>query len=282
MTKPLQFGLVAEGDSRHSEILRLPRLAEDLGPVKSNSLGSARKLCNFLRAGYAVAEYEELQAAKTILVRVPDDALPSMTEELLSAGLMLSNLSFVLCESWLTTDALAPLRDRGAAVATVIRIPSQHRSWFIVEGQPLAVLQARRLLDRNDARALEIRPGTKSLYFAAELLATALPMPLLIASQQALRATGITAKNLTTIVEEMLQELVRGFSKGGRTNWGGPLLKCSPETAAAHLEAVRSTHPQIADAIDHHLPYAQRIIATYRHSEAPTGEPGDSAAATQG
>jgi Domain of unknown function (DUF2520) len=264
MTKPLQFGLVAEGESRYSQVLRLPRLAEDLGPVKSNSFGMARKLCNYLRAGYAVNEYDELQAARMILLRVPDEAIPRIVQELLSAGLVLSNFSFVLCESWLTTDALAPLIDRGATAATVMSVPTESRRWFIVEGQPLAVFHTRRFIERNEARSIEIRPGAKPLYFAAELLATALPVPLLIAAQQALRETGITSHNLTTIYGEMIQEMLRGLLKGARMIWGGPLAECSPETAAVHLEALRTSNPDIAKMIDQHLPYAQEVMSKYR------------------
>ena len=264
MTKQLAFGLVAEGDSRYSEILRLPNLSEDLGPVKSSSFGSARRLCNFLRAGYAISEYDELQAARVILLRVADEVLPRVVEELVSAGLVLSNLSFVLCESWMTTDALAPLRDAGAAVATIMNVPTERRNWFVMEGQPMAIFHLRRFIERNDARAVELRPGTKSLYFAAELLVHALPVPLLIAAQQAFRATGITSKNLASISGEMIQEMARGLLKGARTTWGGPLAQSSPETAAAHLETLRSRNPDIAGIIDHYLPYAQEMMANYR------------------
>jgi hypothetical protein len=281
MTKQLPFGLVAEGDSRYSEILRLPNLSEDLGPVKANSFGSARKLCNFLRAGYAVTEYDELQAARVILLRVEDEALPRVVEELASAGLVLSNFSFVLCESWMTTDALAPLRDAGAAVATVMNVPTERRNWFIMEGQPMAVFHLRRFIERNDARAVEIRSGTKSLYFAAELLIQALPVPLLIAAQQAFRTTGITSKNLALISGEMIQEMVRGLMKGARMIWGGPLAQSSPETAAAHLESLRSSNPDIAAIIDHYLPYAQQVMANYRRpSEEATAAAADAAGQT--
>jgi predicted short-subunit dehydrogenase-like oxidoreductase (DUF2520 family) len=270
MMKQLQFGLVAEGDSRHSEVLRLPRLAEDLGPVKSSSFGTARKLSNFLRAGYAVSEYDELQAARVILLRVPDAALPRIMDDLYAAGLVLSNFSFVLCESWLTSEALAPLRQAGATVATLVSVPTQERNWFLMEGQQAAIRPLRQLIDRNDARALEIRLGTKHLYFAAELLATALPIPLLIASQQALRGTGLTSRNLTTISGEMIQEMFRGLLKGARMTWGGPLNECSPELAEAHLAVLRSSHPEIAEMIDRHLPYAQEVMAKYRaQAETP-------------
>lgn len=269
MTKQLQFGLVAEGESRHSEILRLPRLDDYLGPVKSSSFGAARKLSNYLRAGYPVTEYEELQAARVILLRAPDTSISRMVSELCDAGLVMSDYSFVLCESWLTTEALAALRQAGATVATVISMPTEERKWFLMEGQQTAIRHLRPFIERNHARALEIRPGTKHLCFAAELLSTALPMPLLIASQQALRGTGLASHNLTTISAEMIHEMYRGFLKGARMNWGGPLNDCSPALAEAHLEMLRSTNPEIAKIVDQHLPLAREAMSKHRvESEA--------------
>lgn len=281
MRKQLPFGLVAEGDSRYSEILRFPNLSEDLGPVKSNSFGSARKLCNFLRAGYAVTDYDELHGTKVILLRLPDEELPQVVEGLLSAGLVLSNVSVVLCESWLTTEALTPLHQAGAAVATLMAVPSERKNWFIVEGHSTAIFHLRKFIERNEARAIEIRSGTKSLYFAAELLINALPIPLLITAQQAFRTAGITSKNLATISEEMIQEMVRGLLKGARHVWGGPLTECSPETADAHLRHLRASNPEIAAMIDNNLPYAQEVMANYRRS-AETSQDVKGEAAGQG
>jgi predicted short-subunit dehydrogenase-like oxidoreductase (DUF2520 family) len=264
MMKPLRFGLVAEGATRHSYVLQLPRLSQDLGPVKSSSFGAARRLCNFLRAGYAVEDYEELQAASIILLRVPDAILPEVIGELCRAGLPLGKVSFVLCESWLRTDALNAVRKAGSSVATLMSVPTTDRNWFIVEGEAPAVRLVKRFIEQNNAHVLELRPNAKSLYFAAELLATALPVPLLVASQRALRAGGLNGKAVTKLSEGMIEEMSRGILKGARTIWGGPLIDCSPELAGAHLEALRRSAPELAAMIDAHLPNARRAMSKHR------------------
>src|SRR3954467_8567466 len=109
MKKQLQLGLVVEGNSTESTVLHLPKLVEQLGPVKSTVLRVARRVSNMLRAGYAVADYEELQAASLVLIRAPDAAVPRIVDELRSAELVLKDLSFVLCESWLPANKLAAL-----------------------------------------------------------------------------------------------------------------------------------------------------------------------------
>ena len=258
MKKHSQLGLVVEGNSGTSAILRLPKLANGLGPVKSSSLRVSRRLSNGLRAGYAVADYEELQAARLILLRVPDEELPRILDELCSSELIFKDLSFVLCESWLNVEALQRLRELGSSVATLIGLPASRPSWFIVEGQIPAVRNTRRLLEDNDARSSEIRPDTKHLYFAAELLATALPMPLLLAAQQALRASGLSGHHLTGVLEEMVQKLFRDFLKGARMTWGSPLTETSSEAAKVYFAALMRSHPEIAEMVEEQLPLARR------------------------
>jgi predicted short-subunit dehydrogenase-like oxidoreductase (DUF2520 family) len=264
MTKPLPFGLIAEGDTRFSHVLQLPRLGNTLGPVKSSSRALAVRLCNFLRAGYAVSEYEEMQKANAILLRAPDDGLPRILSEICRAGLPLSKISFILCESWLTSDALEPLRKAGATVATLMSVPSAEHRWFIVEGEGPAVRHVKRFIEQNDARVLEVPTAAKSLYFAAEVMAITLPLPLLLAAQQALRAAGITGNAVSTLSEQMGQEMFGSLIKGARLIWGSPLSDCAPEVAAAHLAAVRQSNPDLAEVIDGVLPHAQRVMTKYR------------------
>jgi predicted short-subunit dehydrogenase-like oxidoreductase (DUF2520 family) len=264
MMKPLPFGLIAEGETRLSYVLQLPHLGLTLGPVKSGSRGMAARICNFLRAGYAVTDYEELQKANAILLRLPDDALPRVLTEVCRAGLPLSKASFILCESWLTSDALDPLRKAGATVATLMSVPSADHRWFIVEGEGPAVRHVKRFIEQNDARVLEVPTAAKSLYFASELLAITLPLPLLFGAQQALRAAGISGNAITMLSEQMGQQMFGSVVKGTRMIWGSPLSDCTPEVAAAHLASLRQMNPDLAEVIDGVLPYAQRIMVKYR------------------
>jgi hypothetical protein len=264
MKKQLQLGLVVEGNSTESAVLHLPRLAEELGPVKSTVLRVARRVSNILRAGYAVADYEELQAASLILIRAPDASVPRIVEELRSSELVLKDLSFVLCESWLPADELAALADRGAAVATLVSLPTYRGNWFAVEGDAKAVRQIRQFLDRNEVRSSELLPDSKHLLFASQLLATALPMPLLVTAQQALRASGISGKVLSALLEQIAQKMVHDFLKGARTHWGGPLTECDEETGRMYLDQLRQSHPAILSLIEEHLTSGYRIMQAHR------------------
>jgi hypothetical protein len=261
MKRPLQAGLIIEGSSTTSTVLRLPKIPEELGPIKSRNLQVARRLSNLLKAGYPVANYEALEAARLILLRAPDCVVPRIVDELCQSELVFKDLSFVLCESWLSTNTLEPLRSRGASVATLVDVPSGDRTWFVVEGQLAAVRQVRRLIELNEARALELRPGTKHFYFAATLLATTVPIPLFLAAQKALRGSGVSGNHLRTVLNHMAQSMFKSFSKGARGFGGGPLSECSDETATAYFEALRRSDPQLADIVTQALARARRVTA---------------------
>jgi predicted short-subunit dehydrogenase-like oxidoreductase (DUF2520 family) len=257
MTKQLQLGLVVEGKTDKSAVLRLPTIVERMGPVKSGNIRVARRISNFLRAGYAVERFDDLQAARTILVRVPDEAVGRTVDDLCASEVVLEGMSFILCESWLASDVLKPLGRRGASVATVVEVAAANRSWFVTEGDPVATRQIRRIIETGgEAHAFELRPGAKSLYFAAELLATALPVPFFLAAEDALRAGGISGNHLHTLLREIGEKAFRDLLKGARVTWGGPLTECSPETAEAHLSALREARPALAEIVDRQLAWA--------------------------
>ncbi len=263
------LGLVVEGNATSSLVLRLPSISEELGPVKAGALRVARRLSNFLRAGYAVSSYDALKPARLIFLRIPDASAPRIVDEICASELALKGVAFVLCESCLSAAVLGPLQARGALTASLTPVQTTRKRWFVVEGQLTAVRQVRKFLERNDARAFELRPGAKPLYFAAQLLATALPMQLFLTAQQALRAAGISGNHLYELLEEMSFEMFRTFSNGVRLTWPAARTGCSPETCAEYFHHLRQHHPHIAAALDEQLTLAVRSEMSKPRSEAP-------------
>lgn len=249
MKNQRSLGLVVEGNATSSMVLRLHGLTADLGPIKAGSLRVARRLSNYLRAGYAVGTYEELQAARVVFLRIPDAAAPRIVEELCASDLTLKDISFVFCESCLSKNVLTPLQARGACTATLLPVQTLRRSWFVLEGQPLPVRQVKKLLEQYNARVFELRQGTRALYFAAQLLATALPVPLFITAQQALRAAGISGNHLHDLLEEMSIEVFRSFANGVRPSFPAARTGCSAETCEEYFNELGAAYPQISSVL---------------------------------
>lgn len=262
--RPSRLGLVAEGNTTQSSILRLDKLAEDLGPVKSTAMSTARRLTNALQGGYPVNDFRDLAGAELVLIRVPDAALPRIISEILKSGLVLNDLPFLLCESWQSIEAMAPLRDKGALVATIICLPLDRKDWFVVDGDSRAVRLTKRLMEANRCRVTELDEHGKHFLFASELLVNTLPVPLFVAAQQSLREAGFTGNLLTTVLEQMLVRTVRDLMRGGKGRWGGPLLECSEEVSDLHLAGVNARRPELGEFVHENLGVARKMMETRR------------------
>jgi len=260
MKKQLPLGLVLEGSSTHSPVLRLPRLAEDLGPIKSSAVRIARRFSNLIQGGYPVASYEELQSARLVLLRIPDAAVERVVSELCSSGLAMNRICFLLCETWLTSEVLAPLKERGAAVASLVRAPATERDYFIVEGQLSAARLARRFVEGHDGRAFEIKVASKHLFFAAEVLTTVLPLSLLSAAQKSLRAAGLAGNELAALLESMAQKMVREASHGIRLPLSNLPADCPPALAAQFMSQLQLEEPRLASFLEQRLDASGKLI----------------------
>lgn len=258
--RPLRLGLVAEGNTTQSSILRLEKLAEDLGPVKSTAMSTARRLTNNLRGGYPVPDYQGLADADMVLIKVPDASLLRVVDEITASGLMLNGLAFILCETWQNVGVLAALRESGAHVASLLNFPIDRKDWFAVDGDSRAVRLAKRFLEANRCRMTEIDESGKHFLFVSELLASALPVPLFVAAQQALREAGFTGNLLTNVLEQMLVRTVRDSMRGGKGRWGGPLLECSEEVSEAHLSDVTARRPELGAFVHENLTVARKMM----------------------
>jgi predicted short-subunit dehydrogenase-like oxidoreductase (DUF2520 family) len=251
--KQLQIGLIIEGNSTHSEILKLPSIVQELGPVKSSSFRVARRHSNQIRAGYPVSDYQDLHAANLILIKLADSSVARVVDELCASDLSARGLGFVLCESWLDREVLEPLTKRGATVASVVKLPSVSTERFAVEGDLKAVRQVRRFLTRSGARSIELRPEHKHLVFASELLAMTVPIALLGSAKQLLREGGVTGNVLWDILDQMARKMVLDFSRGSRPEATGPLAECASEIRKSHMELLDRTQPLIASMLREHL-----------------------------
>lgn len=260
MKMPRQLGLIVEGNSTKSVILRYPGLADSIGPIKASVLSVAHRVSNFIRAGDAIHDYEDLANCDLVLIRVPDTSVPRIVDELCASALPMSGISFLLCESWLSSEALAPLKARGATVATLLAVPAQSSQWFALEGQYAAVKRSKRLLNSVDASTVELRTGTKHLYFAASAFAETLPRALFAAAQRSLRRAGLSGNHLYLLLEEMAQNMFRDITRGSRAGWTGPLLDCPEEVARDYLLHLQRTMPDIAKLLSEQLKLAEPFM----------------------
>jgi hypothetical protein len=221
----------------------------------------ARRVSNFLKGGYAVGSFAELASARNILIRVPEASLERVVSEICNSDLSVAEHSFILCETWTPTEKLEPLRRLGAGIASIVALPAGREKTFVVEGDRRVVRQVRRMIEHANVRTIELRPGAKHLFFAAAVLCTAIPVPLLLMAQQALRDAGLGGHALSSALEEMSVEMLSGFLKGARMTWGGVLADSLKTCEGGHWDRLCETHPEVATKLRDSVNWSRGYMA---------------------
>jgi predicted short-subunit dehydrogenase-like oxidoreductase (DUF2520 family) len=240
------LGLLGGGRVSKSFLVRLRRLPENLGPVKASSHRLASRIANTIHAGYPVAEFEDLNHCREVLIYLPDAQLGPALEELQAAELDWAGKVVILCDSNLDSSELRGLAERGAAVASLNPLEGFEDRQFLVEGDRPAVRAARRLIEDHETKVIEIQTAEKSLLAAGLVFATSLFTPLAAAGVDCLRKAGVRSGPAAAIVERLVQKSLRGYIKAGRKSWGGPFASRDQDAVLRQLKALFRSNPLLA------------------------------------
>ncbi len=153
----------------------------------------------------------------------------------------------------LSSDVLAPLRRRGAHVASVHpmmtfvkgRRPDMQSVVWTVEGDPKAVAQARDLVKSLKGNTVQISKADKALYHATGAFLSPLLVVHLETAARLARTVGIPAKAMSALVRPIVSQTLENLlsnigQKGGAGRaFSGPLIRGDIETLQMHLKALR-------------------------------------------
>src|ERR1700685_2074525 len=191
MKKPKSVGLIGAGSLADSPLTRFWWLPDRLGPVKSTSYRLASRIANMLLAGHPVKDYAEFESCILILVSVPEENVPQVVSEMLSAEISWRGKAVVLCSTWLDSTSLRELSARGAFVGSISEIPGFDDQRYLVEGDPFAIRQSKLLVEHRDRRAVAIERPLKPFYLAALTCTGSLLFALVRVASEALQHAGI-------------------------------------------------------------------------------------------
>ncbi len=251
-------GLVQAGGVNRSFVARMPVLLGGLGPVKAASFRVARRIVNSLRAGFAVTDYSELDSCGLIWLDVPDEMLDRVIEEMV-AKVFLDGKMVVLCGSARDSLSPGPLRGGRARVASFTVAEESGDRVFIGEGHPEVMRELHRLAAAEKRKLIELRPGTKALYYSGVHLAAQLVLPWIAAAVESLRAAGFSRVEATRAVEAIGTRALHGYTRAGRKAWKPGAAPELRRALACDIGAIRSVNPRLAalyaDGIEQALGY---------------------------
>lgn len=248
--KPLTVGIVGPGNLGTALALSLSRAGyavrvlavRSQKRMPSNTLKLARRLKAKLVALGEIALDTDL-----VWITVPDDVIGAVAAQL---ALMQQwrNKTVFHSSGALTSDVLAPLREKGAGVASVHPVMTfVHRSMprlggvpFGIEGDSAAVRIAKEVVRALGATPHLIRKENKVLYHAFGSFASPMLIALMAALEQVGRAAGIKPSDLRSMAAPLLRQTLNNYLEhGAPAAFSGPLVRGDVATIRRHLEALR-------------------------------------------
>jgi len=254
MKKAKSVALVAAGNLTDSFVSKFYWLSDRLGPVKSTSIRLASRIVNYLRAGHPVDDWTEFNSCDLILVYVHDRLLAQTLGELSSSGIDFRGKAVVLCSVWHGSSELAELCACGAAVGSIGPIPGFEDLRYLIEGDPLAVREARRLVEHRGRRGVVIERSLKPLFLAALTCTGSVLFSVVMAASESLRHAGITPLVSASILERQLGRTLRSYVRAGRKAF--PV----PRDLQRQIRALAAADPALARYIEDSSRLAERLL----------------------
>jgi predicted short-subunit dehydrogenase-like oxidoreductase (DUF2520 family) len=254
MKKAQSVGLIGTGSLTDSPLTRFWWLSERLGPVKSASYRVASRIANMLRAGHPVKDYAEFESCVLILICVPESSIARIVSEMVSSGISWRGKAVVLCSAWLDSGELRELASQGASIGSITPIPGFDDERYLVEGDPLAIRQARSLVEYRERRAVAIERSLKPFYLSAITCTGSLLFAMLLAAFESLRHARIPPALAATLLEPQITRTFRSFVKGGRRAYP------EPREIPRQLRALSSASPELAHYFEQSCRLASRLM----------------------
>ncbi len=211
------------------------------------SLRRAQRLARQVGAG-AATDLSGVEA-RLVWFCVPDSAISAAAQSLVKQVEWKGRVA-VHSSGALSSDELAALRRRGAAVASVHPLmtfvrrsrPSLRGVPFAIEGDAAAVRVARRVVEDLGGHAYSIGKKDKAAYHAWGTFASPLFTALLATTEEVATLAGVSRKAARQrMIPILLQTLANYSSFGAAGAFSGPIVRGDVDTVKRHLRVLRGS-----------------------------------------
>jgi hypothetical protein len=188
-------------------------------------------------------------------VCVPEETVDRVVAEMVSAPISWRGKAVVLCSTWLDSGELQELATCGASVGSISPIPGFEDLRYLVEGDPLAIRQAKSLVEYRERRAVAIERPLKPFFLAALTCTATLLFALLHAASASLQYARIPSGLSATLLERQLTRTLRSVLKGGRRAYP------PPRELPRQLRALSGVNPELALYVEQSARLASQVVS---------------------
>ena len=250
MAEKPSIAIVGAGNLGHALALSLRtagyRIESVIARAEGTSFTRARRLAKQLRSR-AHLRAEEV-SARILWLCVPDGEIASAAATLAREFQGHGRVAFHSSGA-LSSDQLEPLRRKGAVVASVHPLMTFVRKSrpilasvpFAIEGNPVAVQIARRIVRDLGGEPFAIRKKDKNAYHALGTFASPLLTALMAITERVAVLAGMTPTAARRRMLPILLQTVQNYGKlGAAQGFSGPIVRGDVETVRRHLGVLRT------------------------------------------
>ncbi|RLA31635.1 MAG: DUF2520 domain-containing protein [Gammaproteobacteria bacterium] len=220
-----------------------------IGEVITRHPASALDAVNFIGQGTPRSIPESSLRADVLLLAVPDDQLAAVATSLTDQIDIAPGSIAFHCSGALDAACLAPLRDKGAAVASAHPMHSfadPHASletftgtFCALEGDATALAQLEPAFATIGGRPLRIAAEAKLLYHAGGVFAANYVTALLATATRLVEAAGVSSDEARALLAPLLRGAVEsGLKLGPGAALTGPIARGDSDLVARQAKAV--------------------------------------------
>ena len=193
----------------------------------------------------------EIITGDIVWITVTDDAIAAVARAISTSGDWKGKIVFHSSGA-LTSEELAPLRAKGARVASVHpmmtfvrgKIPDMSDVAWAIEGDASAARVANSIVAKVGGKGFAIHKENKVLYHVFGSFASPLLIALLAAMEDVALAAGIKKKDIRSVAVPILRRTWENYLlHGAGVALTGPLMRGDVATVKKHLAALRKLKP---------------------------------------
>jgi len=193
--------------------------------ILNRSRESGLRAVEFVGAGRASEDYEQLEPADLVMISAPDDAIPRCCEQLARTEVLQSGAIVFHCSGPLPSTVLEPARKRNAWIASAhpvksfaephVAIETFAGTFCALEGDPQACEVLRDALQRCGAIPFSVAPESKMIYHAATVFVCNYLTALMEVGLRCFEKAGVPRETAVKVAEPLVRETVENVVKLG-------------------------------------------------------------------
>jgi len=226
-----------------------------IGDVSNRSEASSRLAVHNIGAGNAVNIIAEMEPADFWLIGTNDDQIEGVAHSLAEARQDLGGSLIFHLAGRFGLSVLRPLIHSGALLAALHPVRSLTDAQIsldgfagtacVAEGSDTALNVLEPLLTSIGGSWLPVAAIDRGLYHASVSVISNITKAVAWKAQKWQRKAGLPEQTAAAVTHQLLNSTMEDlFSSGAKKSITGPVVRGDTSTIEAHIEAIRSTHPE--------------------------------------